>query len=462
VDCPWASCAALYDAGAATSDDFYAIDPDGPNAGATAFAAWCGMSLPRGGWTLVGHYYSGGGTMSSAGAAVGATPVTLDGVTSQRLSDATIAAFGPATYLVQSGTLHTRKAACDTYYQLFSPASWATSTNYATVRCSKDLVDWGASFDPTGISLNTQAGSGNWELNFCRSSGSTNGTTAQWVYNGPGVVQGDDLCANGGGPNNADKWLWVRDQPQLCGAGQVDCPYASCMAIRDAGLFASDGAYPIDPDGPNAGAPAFDAYCLMSAGGGGWTLVARVYGAAPYTFTYAAWPTLTPTGTVTNFSPSLLEDTVFPSYQTVGGNELLFYDATAACGAGEHRLMQTGTLLGGATLPAFLGALPAADCTYLTCASLPASNRITPVFLNTGCSNPFYPAGGGSNLPGSQVGINVSTTGIPVRFTVKSVDWDTGIGGTTPPDGSYAAGEVDILGDGVNSWTAHVVALFVR
>ncbi|TNF36950.1 MAG: hypothetical protein EP329_04330 [Deltaproteobacteria bacterium] len=210
VDCAYASCRAIYDAGAGDTDDFYVIDPDGPSTGDPAFEVYCGMTLPYGGWTLVGHYYSDGSTLP-AGVAVGTTPVTVDGTASQVVADATIAAFGAATYLVQSGVSHTRNPVCDTYYQLQTPGTWATGTNYSSVRCSLDLADWGAYFDPTGISLNTQAGGGNWELNYCRSSGGTTGTTAQWVYNGNPGVQGDDLCANGGGPNNADKWLWVRE-----------------------------------------------------------------------------------------------------------------------------------------------------------------------------------------------------------------------------------------------------------
>ncbi|PKN59193.1 MAG: hypothetical protein CVU56_01565 [Deltaproteobacteria bacterium HGW-Deltaproteobacteria-14] len=461
TDCGWKSCATLYAAGVGTTDDFYAIDPDGPNTGAAAFEAWCGMSLPRGGWTLVGHYYSDGvSQMASDGLAVGATPVTPDGTSNQRLSDATIAAFGSATYLVQSGLSHTRNAACDTFYELSSPSTWSTATNYTSVRCSLDLTDWGAYFDPTGVSLNTQSGLSNWEKNYCRSSGGSNGTTSQWVYNGYTAVQGDDLCANGGGVNTADKWLWVRDST-LCTAGQVDCPLASCADVYGA-TAASDGVYAIDPDGPNTGAAAFDAYCLMSAASGGWTMVARVYGPDGYNFEYSDWTGFTTLGSSADLSPTTLSDAVFSTYATVSGDALLFYDATALCGS-DKRLMQTDAVLGGVTLPAFLGSVASGDCLDDACSGIPAANRLAVAFKNTGCTQPFNPSGGAAyTIPANQLGVNLHHSVGDTRFAVQSPSWDTGIGGVNPPDASYATGDLDIAGDGISQWSGHAVTIFVR
>jgi len=462
TDCAFRSCRAIYDAGAGDTDDFYVIDPDGPDAGEVAFEVWCGMALPLGGWTLVGHYYSTGGSALPVGAAVGTAPVTVDGTTSQVLADATIAAFGAATYLVQSGTSHTRNPSCDTYYQLATPGTWSTSTNYTSVRCSLDLTDWGAYFDPTGISLNTQSGGGNWELNYCRSSGGSQGTTSQWVYNGYSGVQGDDLCANGGGPNDADKWLWVRETGALCSPGQTDCALASCADVYAATLTTTDGTYAIDPDGPDTGTAAFDAYCLMSTPTPGWTLVARVYGPGAYGFGYSDWTSFTTLGTPSNLNVTTLDDTVFPTYGTVAGDALLFYDGTAVCGS-DRRLLETADVLGGVTLKTFLTDLPTGGCGDDYCSSLPTANRVTVTYKNTGCTQPFNPTGGaGYVLPSGELGVNLNHGPGYTRFAVQSPSWDSGIGGVNPADGSYATGDLDIQGDGISQWSGHVVSIFVR
>ena len=274
TSCPYATCDALAAAGLAPTDGAYVLDPDGPGAGAAALSIYCRFTAGVG-WALVGHYVHESAALDATGAAVGAAPILPTDTTSKRLSDATVQALAPTRYLVESGTSHARNPACDTYYELLTPATWSSSTNYTSLRCSKNQALWGAAFDPDGISLTTQAGPGNWEKNYCVPSGGGQGTTAQWMYYNNAMVQGDDLCANGGGPNNADKWLWVRTSvaPALCVPGQLDCPHADCQAVLQAGLSTGDGAYAVDPDGPSTGAPALTLTCDMSSDGGGWTRV---------------------------------------------------------------------------------------------------------------------------------------------------------------------------------------------
>lgn len=55
----------------------------------------------------------------------------------------------------------------------------------------------------------------------------------------------------------------------VCAAG------TSCKAIKASSPSAPDGAYLVDPDGPAGANAPFQAWCLMSVDGGGWTLVAR-------------------------------------------------------------------------------------------------------------------------------------------------------------------------------------------
>jgi|GEM_PF-925277 len=475
--CPYASCKALLDAGLATSDGAYAIDPDGPGTGDPALTTWCDQTTDGGGWTLV-RVSNGTVTpdlrtedaVNVAGLAGGPSADTnaqLSSATTTGLGNLMMAVNTEATY--DTRVWYDRTRACNAAfhdvfywtYQSDKPSILQCPTASSIYPPSDSR--WGQ--DTGGYThINYNAAHplcfGDWNQggkgHFCY-----NRNTLDWWNHGP---SGDPTVYENADAHTA---LYVRAAPQLCSPGDTGCGYASCQDVLDAGLSTGDGVYALDPDGPNAGAAAFDAYCLMSEGGGGWTLLARVYGPSPYTFVYDGWPTLTATGTTTNFSLTLAEDTVFPAYQAVAGDELLFYDGTALCGS-DHRLVQSEAFLGGVTLPTFLGALPVGDCGYSsTCTTLPAANRFAPTFYNTGCTHPLNPSAG-ARVSNGDVGVNVDTSNGTgrARFTVCAVDWDTGIGGFVGaggnPDGSYAFGDMSEVGDSTSVWSPHVVTIFIR
>jgi hypothetical protein len=151
-------------------------------------------------------------------------------------------------------------------------------------------------------------------------------------------------------------------------------------------------------------------------------------------------------------------DVLYPSYATVTGTELLFYDGSAKCGS-DNRLLQTDAILGNKSLRAYLTGLPAAADNACS-----AQNHTTPIFRNTGCTQPFNPTSA-PNGPCTKFGVNVfsgDVTSEMTRFSWTYISWDAGIGSKGAADGSYRSGDLDVAGDGVNGWSGHVVTVFVR
>ena len=52
----------------------------------------------------------------------------------------------------------------------------------------------------------------------------------------------------------------------------------SCAALRSEQPATPDGAYSIDPDGPEGSGPPFTTFCDMTVDNGGWTLVGKIDG----------------------------------------------------------------------------------------------------------------------------------------------------------------------------------------
>ncbi len=73
-------------------------------------------------------------------------------------------------------------------------------------------------------------------------------------------LQGDDCSA---GSDCASRF---------CDGGTCVTP-RHCRDIRDIDAALPDGVYPVDPDGPGAGAEPVSVFCEMSFNGGGWTAV---------------------------------------------------------------------------------------------------------------------------------------------------------------------------------------------
>jgi hypothetical protein len=277
------------------------------------------------------------------------------------------------------------------------------------------------------------------------------------------------VAGSGGGSPffcSTDGGTWCPDG-YVCGGGTCTAelglassnPATTCNALHTARPAFHDGVYWLDPDGVGTGNAAFRAYCLMDDATGGWTLVARVNGADANTLLYPAW-TSTTLGATTDFTLTGTSDVLYDAYGKVPGAELLFYDGTALCGS-DRRLLQTGSILGNKNLKQFLADLTAAsDPDAAT-----GANFFTPAFRNTGCSQPFNPSGGVDYFTGNKLAINVYSTDSSstfTRFTINRVSYDNGIGGYQAADGSYASGDLDSHGDGVNNWSGHIATIFVR
>ncbi|MFO0760013.1 MAG: DNRLRE domain-containing protein [Byssovorax sp.] len=100
-------------------------------------------------------------------------------------------------------------------------------------------------------------------------------------------------------------------------------PGTSCLAILNGGGSVGSGVYYIDPDGGGPIAP-FQAYCEMTADGGGWTLAMRVQSAnsAFRDFYSSYWTDAVLLNSVSSIDPTTDADAKYASFTGVTGTSI--------------------------------------------------------------------------------------------------------------------------------------------
>jgi hypothetical protein len=109
----------------------------------------------------------------------------------------------------------------------------------------------------------------------------------------------------------------------------------NCKTILAGNPGAANGVYTIDPDGPGGNA-AINAYCEMTQGGGGWTLVLQTSSTSTYNYANAIWTaTSAPAGSTTNAAAN--QDMVSPAFYTMTAYEsMLCMGNLTHCNAWQH------------------------------------------------------------------------------------------------------------------------------
>lgn len=262
-------------------DGQFWIDPDGTNWGAAPIQVWCEMNTDGSAWVVL-HHDDYANARQARGTPSGTAGWSLDYISaSSALKDARVDAFrievegGPARSFDDIHTYGTNdRPSIDDLFGGTHPDAWYCDSDNADSNChitTGDGRNWGVWQSTSACCIGSATG-GFWYYSQSTQGTENYGICGDGYPNGTGYVGSAHGC-NGGSastpitPTGSKVFkLMVRLTIPLTPDG------ASCRDILDSGNSVGDGAYVIDPDGPQGRDPV-EVWCDMTTDGGGWTVI---------------------------------------------------------------------------------------------------------------------------------------------------------------------------------------------